>query len=114
MRSSGTPFMKFGFVSRAAMEIHDTLQFKVCKANSYPDHCTNQSEFYQRGRSESQIEARLMDETWSSPDFNLPPKLKTLKMPTLVITGDHEFIPSSTAEHISQAIPNARLLSRMG
>ena len=36
MRSSGTPFMKLGFVSRAAMGIHDTLRFKVCKAGSYP------------------------------------------------------------------------------
>jgi proline iminopeptidase len=56
------------------------------------------------------IEARLMTETWSFPDYNLLPKLKSLNVPTLVITGDHEFIPVATAEHIAQAIPNARLV----
>jgi pimeloyl-ACP methyl ester carboxylesterase len=29
----------------------------------------------------------------------------------LVITGDHEFIPAATAEHIAQAIPSARLVT---
>ena len=28
-----------------------------------------------------------------------------------MISGDHEFIPISTAEHISQAIPNARMVT---
>jgi pimeloyl-ACP methyl ester carboxylesterase len=28
-----------------------------------------------------------------------------------VISGDHEFIPISTAEHITQALPNARLVT---
>src|SRR5437588_8178850 len=31
MRSSGTPFMKFGLVSRATIEVDHTLRFKVCK-----------------------------------------------------------------------------------
>lgn len=57
------------------------------------------------------VEARLMNETWASPDFDLLPKLKALRMPALVITGDHEFIPAQTAEHIAQAIPNARLVT---
>lgn len=56
------------------------------------------------------IEARLMNDTWSSPDYDLLPKLKSLRIPTLVISGDHEFIPAATAEHITQAIPNARLV----
>lgn len=56
------------------------------------------------------IEARLMNESWSSPEFDLLPKVKTLRIPTLVISGDHEFIPEATAEHIAQAIPNARLV----
>ena len=50
-------------------------------------------------------------QTYSSPDYNLLPKLKSLKMPTLVITGDHKFIPAVTAEHITQAIPNARMVT---
>jgi proline iminopeptidase len=57
------------------------------------------------------VEARLMTETWSKPGYNLLPKLKTVTIPALVISGDHEFIPAATAEHISQALPNARLVT---
>jgi proline iminopeptidase len=57
------------------------------------------------------IESRLMNDTWSSPDYDLLPKLKSLGIPTLVISGDHEFIPAATAEHITEAIPNARLVT---
>lgn len=57
------------------------------------------------------IEARLMTETWSSPGYDLLPKLKSLNIPTLVITGDHEFIPAATAAHIAQAMPNARMVT---
>jgi proline iminopeptidase len=60
------------------------------------------------------IEARLMNDTWSSPEFDLLPQLKSLKIPTLVISGDHEFIPAATAEHITQAIPNARMVTLKG
>jgi proline iminopeptidase len=56
------------------------------------------------------IEARLMNDTWSSPNYDLLPKLKSLTIPTLVMTGDHEFIPAATAEHIAHAIPNARMV----
>jgi proline iminopeptidase len=57
------------------------------------------------------IESRLMNETWSSPGYDLLPKLKSLRIPTLVIYGDHDFIPAATAAHITQAIPNARLVT---
>lgn len=57
------------------------------------------------------IEARLMSETWLSPEFDLLPKVKNLQIPTVIITGDHEFIPAPTAEHIAQAIPNAHLVT---
>jgi proline iminopeptidase len=60
------------------------------------------------------VEDRLMQDTWASPEFDLIPKLKTLKIPTLVLSGDHEFIPAATAEHIAQAIPNARLVILKG
>jgi len=50
-----------------------------------------------------------MTETWSSPDFDLLPKLKALKIHTLVIYGDHDFILAATAEHITRAIPTARM-----
>src|SRR3954462_15297387 len=43
------------------------------------------------------VEDRLMQDTWAKPDFDLLPQLKTLEIPTLVISGDHEFIPAGTA-----------------
>jgi proline iminopeptidase len=52
-----------------------------------------------------------MNETWSSPEYDLLPKLKNLTIPTLVIYGDHDFIPALTAEHISHAIPGARMVT---
>lgn len=60
------------------------------------------------------VEARLMNETWALPEFNLLPELKKLSVPTLVITGDHEFIPAATPLHITAAITNARLVILQG
>jgi proline iminopeptidase len=57
------------------------------------------------------VEDQLMKDTWSKPEYNLLPKLKSLKIPTLVIYSDHDFIPTGTAEHITQAIPNARMVT---
>jgi proline iminopeptidase len=57
------------------------------------------------------IESRLMNDTWSSPEYDLLPKLKSLRIPTLVIYGDHDFIPTAMIEHITQAIPNARMVT---
>jgi proline iminopeptidase len=56
------------------------------------------------------IEDRLVNETWAAPGgYDLHPRLKELSIPTLVITGDHDFFPFA-AEHIAQAIPGARLV----
>lgn len=57
------------------------------------------------------VEARLMNDSWALPGYDLLPKLKSLKIPTLVISGDHEFIPAATAEHITEALPGARLIT---
>jgi len=57
------------------------------------------------------IEGRLMDDTWLSNDYDLLPRLGTLDIPTLVIGGDHEFIPEECAAHIARAIPGARHVS---
>ena len=57
------------------------------------------------------VESRLMSETWASPGYDLLPKLKTVSIPALVIYGDHDFIPAGTSEHITQAIPNARMVT---
>jgi proline iminopeptidase len=56
------------------------------------------------------IEDRLVNDTWASPGYDLLPKLKSLKIPTLILYGDHDFIPAGTAEHITQALPNARMV----
>jgi len=60
------------------------------------------------------IEDRLMEETWSSPQYNLLPRLNRLTIPTLVIYGDHDMIPAVTAEHVTQAIPNAHMVTLKG
>lgn len=57
------------------------------------------------------VEARLMSETWASRDFDLLPKLRALRIPTLVITGDRDFIPAFAADHITCALRNARMLT---
>lgn len=57
------------------------------------------------------IEDRLMNETWLSNGYDLLPKVGSLRIPTLVIYGDHDFIPADTAAHIARAIPKARLVT---
>lgn len=57
------------------------------------------------------IEDRLMRDTWQLQGYDLLPKLQALRIPTLVITGDHDFIPGEVAGHIAQAIPNAKLVT---
>jgi pimeloyl-ACP methyl ester carboxylesterase len=46
-----------------------------------------------------------------SPGYDLLPKLKSLRIPTLVVYGDHEFIPAATAVHITQAMPHAHMVT---
>jgi proline iminopeptidase len=57
------------------------------------------------------VESRLMTETWALSGYDLLPRLKTVSVPALVIYGDHDFIPAATAEHITQALPNARMVT---
>ena len=57
------------------------------------------------------VEDRLMAETWSRDGYDLLPKLRSLTIPTLVIWGDHDFIPFFNAEHIAAAVPGARLVT---
>jgi proline iminopeptidase len=53
------------------------------------------------------IEARLYDETWLSGGFDLFPRLERLTIPTLIIHGDYDFVPTACATHIAQAIHGA-------
>ena len=57
------------------------------------------------------IEDRLMRDTWELAGYDLMPKLARLRMPTLVLWGDYDFIPISIPTHIAQAIPGSRLVT---
>ncbi len=57
------------------------------------------------------IEERLDEDTWLSKGYDLLPKLSAVTVPTLVIAGDHDFIPADTVEHIARAIPGARMVT---
>jgi proline iminopeptidase len=57
------------------------------------------------------VEDRLMRDTWQADGYDLLPRLRNLNIPTLVISGDHDFFPGEIAGHIAQAIPNARLIT---
>lgn len=56
------------------------------------------------------VEDQLMRDTWQVPGYDLLPKLRRLRVPTLVITGDHDFM-AVAGEHIAQAIPNTDLVT---
>src|SRR5690606_15536036 len=47
------------------------------------------------------VEDRLMRDTWQLPGYDLLPKLRDLRIPALVIAGDHDIIPVEVAEHIA-------------
>jgi proline iminopeptidase len=57
------------------------------------------------------VEDKLMHDTWEIADYDLIPKLRSLRIPTLIIAGDADFIPLAIAERIAQAIPDARLVT---
>jgi len=57
------------------------------------------------------VEDQLMRDTWQVDGYDLLPKLQTLKIPTLVITGDHDFVPVEIAAHIARAFPKAQLVT---
>ena len=58
-----------------------------------------------------QVEDRLMADTWSLDGYDALPKLRRLKIPTLVIYGDRDFIPSFVSQHIAEALPAARFVT---
>ena len=60
------------------------------------------------------IEDRLMKETWSADGYDLLPRLRKVTVPTLVITGDHDFFPVSMAAEISRALPSSHLVTLEG
>ena len=57
------------------------------------------------------VEDELMRDTWQRADYDLLPKLRNVRVPTLVITGADDFIPVVVAEEVARAIPSARLVT---
>lgn len=55
------------------------------------------------------IGERLWHETYESPEYNLLPTLTQLRIPTLILHGDYDFVPLACAAHIAEAIADARL-----
>ena len=57
------------------------------------------------------VEDRLMADTWELAGYDLMPKLSSVVVPTLVLWGDHDFIPLEISEHITRALPKAQLVT---
>jgi proline iminopeptidase len=57
-----------------------------------------------------EIEQRLYDQTWRVDGYDLVPRLRALEIPTLVLHGEHDFIPGALAARIAEAMPRARLV----
>jgi proline iminopeptidase len=53
---------------------------------------------------------RLFPQTVERPGYNLLPRLAGLRIPTLILHGDYDFIPLSCVTHIAEAMPSARLV----
>jgi proline iminopeptidase len=60
------------------------------------------------------IEERLMDDTWHSDEYDLLPSLEQVTTTTLIIHGEHDFIPAECAVHIAERIPGARYILLQG
>ena len=60
------------------------------------------------------VEAQLMRDTWQADGYDLTPRLRDLRVPTLVITGDHDFIPAEVAAHIAHSLPTGELVTLAG
>jgi len=56
------------------------------------------------------VEDRLMADTWQRPDYDLMPRLASLRVPALILYGDHDFIPRAISDHLARALPLAQLV----
>lgn len=53
---------------------------------------------------------RLWAETYESSGYDLLPRLTGLRIPTLILHGDYDFVPVACAAHIAESIPAARFV----
>ena len=69
------------------------------------------SSFTREGILEARaVEDQLMQETWLAHEYDLLPELEPIRIPTLIIHGEHDLIPAACAERIAHAIPTARFV----
>lgn len=57
-----------------------------------------------------EIEDRLYAQTWLSRDYDLLVRLRNLNLPTLIVHGDHDFVPLECARNIAEAVSGSRLV----
>ena len=55
------------------------------------------------------VEEHLVNETWLSEEYDLLPKLEGLRLPTLVLHGDHDFIPMNVPLTLLRQSPEPAL-----
>ena len=56
------------------------------------------------------IENRLYAQTWLLREYDLLARLRSLNTPTLVIHGDHDFVPLECARNVADAMSGSRLV----
>jgi proline iminopeptidase len=56
------------------------------------------------------VEDQLMRDTWGVASYDLSPRLASLRVPALVIAGDHDFMVEA-ARRIAGALPDAELVT---
>jgi proline iminopeptidase len=56
------------------------------------------------------IEDRLYAQTWLSREYDLLARFRKLSLPTLVIHGDHDFVPLECARSVAEAGSGSRLV----
>jgi proline iminopeptidase len=77
---------------------------------------TRMSAAFRRQGKEGILKARAVEEqlyrdTWSRTGYGLLPGLCSLRVPTLVIVGEQDFIPPAVAGEIAHALPQATLVT---
>jgi proline iminopeptidase len=60
------------------------------------------------------IEEALYADSWSAGDYDLLPALRELRIPTLIIRGEHDFIPGAAVRAIAEALPMSQFMDVAG
>jgi pimeloyl-ACP methyl ester carboxylesterase len=88
--------------------VKDTWHYESLMATMHAGFAKQGSEGILRARA---IEDRLMAQTWELAGYDLLARLGAVNIPTLLVNGDHDFIPAEISMHIAAAMPNAELVT---